>query len=320
MASCAAPGRLRIRSALIIYNPASGVRSAGREREVQEAIRILAASGIETQFAVTSASGAATALARDASARGCELVIVCGGDGTINEAANGLTSSPCSLGILPSGSANILAKELRIPWDIPAAARLIPRCTPHRIALGHARSLAPGASSAGRYFVCVAGAGPDGALVKLVESAGKNHSGTLAYWRAGLIQIFRYSFPLFHIAGQEAPLRASLLVVGRTAHYGGPFRITTGASLFEDCFELMACTSRSRLRYLSALPALWLGRLRGAAGFHYWKAAQVRCDAPAGAVIHAQVDGEYFGALPVEFTIAPAALSLLVPPGAGPAR
>jgi diacylglycerol kinase (ATP) len=313
-------GRNGIRSAIIIYNPASGVHSAGREQEVQEAIRILSGAGIETQFAVTSASGSATIIARDAASRGCDLVIVCGGDGTINEAANGLIGYHSALGLLPAGSANILAKELGIPWDIRTAARLIPHSTPRRIALGLARSLAPGSSATERYFVCVGGAGPDGELVKMVESAGKNHSGTRAYWLAGLRAIFRYKFPLFQVASGQMQVDASLLVVGRTGHYGGPFRITTEASLFEDSFELMACTSQSALRYAASLPALWLGRLRGKPGFHYWKTPAVRCASTNGAVVNAQVDGEYFGALPVEFTIVPDALSLLVPAGVPPPR
>jgi len=102
-------------------------------------------------------------------------------------------------------------------------------------------------------------------------------------------------------------------VVGRTKHYGGPFKITTDADLYEDQFELMTLTSRSGLRYLSYLPSLWLGKLRGTEGVHFWKADGVVCEPLGEDPIYAQVDGEPLARLPVEFKIVPRALKLLVP-------
>ena len=69
-------------------------------------------------------------------AEGSQLIIACGGDGTLNEIVNGMPGSKVPIALLPAGTANILAKELRIPWNIPRAAALIPRGIPTRIALG----------------------------------------------------------------------------------------------------------------------------------------------------------------------------------------
>jgi diacylglycerol kinase family enzyme len=108
-------------------------------------------------------------------------------------------------------------------------------------------------------------------------------------------------------------LDVSLVVVGRTKHYGGPFRITTEADLYADQFEFMALTTQSGFRYLSYLPTLWLGKLRGTEGVHYWKASSTVCEPLDPRPVYAQIDGEPLARLPVEFKIVPRALKLLVP-------
>ena len=102
-------------------------------------------------------------------------------------------------------------------------------------------------------------------------------------------------------------------MIGRTANYGGPFKIPTGASLFEDSFEVLTNSMHSRLGYLTCLPALWMGSLRNKKEVEAWKTTEVICD-PAGTdPVFAQVDGEPVGPLPITFRIVPDALSLLIP-------
>ena len=125
-----------IQNALLIYNLASGRRRHLRFAEIEEAARILNAADIRTELAPTTGRGTATGIARHAVAQNRDLVITCGGDGTINEVINGLAGSQVPMALLPAGTANILAKELGIPWNIPAAARLIPTSNLRRIALG----------------------------------------------------------------------------------------------------------------------------------------------------------------------------------------
>jgi diacylglycerol kinase (ATP) len=309
----------KIHNAVIIYNPTSGRQRSRRLHAIEEAAQILCSSGIDATLLPTTAAGSATELARGAVQRGCEMVIVCGGDGTINEVVNGIAGTDTPLAVLPAGTANILAKELDIPWNIPAAARLIARGKLARIALGQATWQAKNGSGPSvpvrRYFLCVSGAGPDGAIVHGVDTEHKSKIGILAYWLEGLRQFITYPFHLFAIDSPEKQLRASLLVVGRTKYYGGPFKITTGASLFEDQFEIVAYDGRSRLRVLLCLPAIWLGRLHRVRGIHVWKTARFSCQpAEAGKdKIFSQLDGEPASALPVEFSIVPNALTLVLP-------
>ncbi|MGB6822357.1 MAG: hypothetical protein WBE21_09775, partial [Candidatus Acidiferrales bacterium] len=105
----------------------------------------------------------------------------------------------------------------------------------------------------------------------------------------------------------------SLIVVGRTKYYGGPFRITTGASLFEDAFEIVAYEGQNRFGVLMCLPAIWLGCLRRVPGIHAWKTTELTCDAIEPEEIFSQVDGEAAAALPLRFRIVPDALTLVVP-------
>lgn len=300
-----------IRNAVIIHNPLAGRGRRRRAQQLAAAREILAGAGIETELQETIGPGAAIALARQAVEQARQLVIVCGGDGTVNEAVNGLAGSQVPLAVLPAGTANVLAKELGIPWDIPAAARWMAHGTLRRIALGVATPL-PGRETR-RYFLCVAGAGSDGVLVYSVDPALKLRAGILAYWFEGLRQVFCYDFPTFRVTAAGRALEATLVVVGRTKHYGGPFRITTEADLFENEFELAAYTARSALHYLSYLPVVWLGWLRRMRDIHFWKATSLRCEPLDDRKIYAQVDGEPAGRLPMEFSILPDGLTLVVP-------
>jgi YegS/Rv2252/BmrU family lipid kinase len=313
-----------IRKAILIYNPVSGRRRSRRLVEIETAGKILFDAGLTIEFAPTYGVGSATSLAREAIAQKFDLVIACGGDGTVHEVVNGLAGSAMPMALLPAGTANIAAKELGLPWDIPAAARLILTSTSRRIALGCVSPSAPPGEevtpNSDRYFLSVGGSGPDGAIVNGVDSHLKKQAGQFAYWVEGMRQLFTYKFPLMRIESAERTVDASLVVIGRTAEYGGPFKITSEASLYEDLFEVVAFSTRSRLRYLFALPALYFGKLRGVPGISAWKTADVTCTPLPGGTLYAQLDGEPISALPLRFRIVPDALTLLVPPASKPPR
>jgi YegS/Rv2252/BmrU family lipid kinase len=304
-----------INNALVIHNPNAGNGGRGRRAMLDEARRIFAAGGIHTDLAETTGAGHATEIAQQANAEGRHLVIACGGDGTLNEVVNGLAGQSnghrVPLALLPGGTANVLAKELNLPWDIPGAAEKLLHGEVRDIALGLATPLNEPEKK--KYFLSVAGAGPDGMIVYSIDLDLKARVGILAYWWQGAREAFRYKFRHFRVAAGGKEIDSSLVVVGRTKNYGGPFKITTDADLYEDQFELMTLTTRSGLRYLSYLPSLWLGKLRGTQGVHFWKANQVLCEALGEQPIYAQVDGEPLARLPVEFKIVPRALKLLVP-------
>jgi diacylglycerol kinase (ATP) len=306
---------VELRNALLIHNPNAGDGGRGRSRELDQARRIFATGGIEADLAETTRPGHATEIAQRAAEEGRGLVIACGGDGTLNEIVNGLAAHQnghrVPLALLPGGTANILAKELALPWDIPSAAERLVHGTVKEIALGLATPLEQPEKK--KYFLSVAGSGPDGMIVYSIDLDLKARVGILAYWWQGAREAFRYKFPHFRVVTGDKRIDVSLVIVGRTKNYGGPFKITTGADLFEDQFELMALTTQSGFRYLSYLPSLWLGDLRESEGVHFWKAESLVCEPLDKNPIYAQVDGEPLARLPVEFRIIPRALKLLVP-------
>jgi diacylglycerol kinase (ATP) len=302
-------------NALLIHNPNAGNGGNGRRRLLDQARRILSTNGIEVDLAETSAPGHAVAIAQQAVRDGRQLVIACGGDGTLNEVVNGLADFSnghrVPLALLPGGTANILAKELDLPWDIPRAATRLVNADVREVALGLATPLEQPEKK--RYFLSVAGAGPDGMIVYSVDLGLKARVGILAYWWQGAREVLRYTFPRFRVRAGDRQLEATLAVVGRTKNYGGPFKITDQADLFEDQFEVMALTTQSGLRYLSYLPTLWMGNLRKEEDVHFWKAEALVCEPLDANPVYAQIDGEPLARLPIEFSIVPKALRLLVP-------
>jgi diacylglycerol kinase (ATP) len=302
-----------INDALLIYNPTSGRRRHRRFADVECAAQILTEAGIPTELAATTGPGTATSIARQAVVAHRRMVIACGGDGTINEIVNGLAQSDVPMAVLPAGTANILAKELGIPWDIPHASRLIAGGRVRRIALGFAAPVGAESSGQGRYFLSVGGAGPDGAIVHGVNGELKRNTGVFAYWVEGFRQLCEYNFPEIRVRSGDEERKATIIVVGRTVHYGGPFKITTGADLFQDRFEFLINSRRSRLGYLACLPALWFGMLRQMKGIETWKATETVCEPANGEPVYAQVDGEPVGLLPMAFRIVPDALSIVTP-------
>src|SRR5712664_3440607 len=304
-----------LRNALVIHNPNAGFRGAARRRQLDVARQILFSGGIEADLEETRGPGDATHIARRATTQGRQLVIACGGDGTLNEIVNGLAEQQnrhrVPLALLPGGTANVLAKEIDLPWDIPSAAEKLVRGTVKEIALGLATPLEQPEKK--KYFLSVAGSGPDGMIVYGLDLDLKARLGILAYWWQGARQLVSYNFPRFRVTDNEEVIEASLVIVGRTKNYGGPFKITTGADLFENHFELMALTTQSGLRYLSYLPSLWLGDLRETEGVHFWKAKTLVCEPLDKNPVYAQVDGEPLARFFFECRIVPRALKLLVP-------
>ncbi len=307
-----------IHTATLIFNPAAGrLRNHGAER-LAEAMRIFRDAGIEMDLRATDAPGSATTLARAAVQHGLQLVIVCGGDGTLNEVVNGMAGSNVPLGLLPAGTANVLAKELGLRWSIPRAAAQLVRGRLQRIALGqavaeNAPEPAGQTPAAPRYFISLAGAGVDADMIRRVHDGIKQRTGILAYWLAGIQQLLEYDYPMFRARSAERELNAAFLCVGRTRAHGFPVNITTGANLFEDRFELAAFTYRNSWAFLASGLAAFFGRLRRSRSAHFWKTSELRMDAVNGARILFQVDGELMGSLPVTFRIVPDSLTLVVP-------
>ncbi len=312
-----------MKKAALIYNPIAGRRPAKREREVRQASAILRDAGIEVELASTTRPGMAQSLARAAATRGVDFVLVCGGDGTINEVINGLAPTQIPLGILPGGTANILARELRLPQGPLRAAKQLAHWSPRRIALGRAwwsgaESRENGSNSSTdvlcRYYASVAGIGFDAHIVYKLSSQLKLGFGVAGYVVEAFRQLLRYSFPTFSCRLDGHVRQCTFAVVHRTRLYAGWLHLAPSADLFAPRFTVCSFSSRSRARYLLyALAVLAWQHLRlGDVELH--QGAQVVCTpGDSSTTVRFELDGELVGALPVRFEIVPDALTILVP-------
>lgn len=295
------------RRAAIIYNPIA--RGLSRHpRLLQRSTELLSRQGIISSLIATHGPGTASSQTRDAIDSGCDLIIAAGGDGTINEIANGMLHTGVPLGILPGGTANVLARELRIPIHMERAAAQIPNLQPCRIAVGGVRI--NGARQ--RCFLCMAGAGLDAEIVSRINPNFKLRTGKLAYYAFGLLQVFR---PLreFEVIVDGRRFEASFALISRVRNYGGDLEIARGASLLKEEFEVVLFRGTEGVRYLQYLLGVAFRRVAGMRGCTALRGRSVGCHHSHAQAIYVQVDGELAGHLPIAAEILPDALTLLVP-------
>jgi YegS/Rv2252/BmrU family lipid kinase len=290
---------------VLIYNPYAG-KIRRNPQLLQRTTEVLAHASVKPRLVATDSAGHATELARIAVEEGADLVLVLGGDGTVNEAANGLAFSGIPLGVLPAGTANVLAMELGLGSKLDRAAETLTHCQPRHIAMGRITTR----DHISRYFLCMAGAGLDAKVVSEVWPALKERTGKLAYWAAGLAQIGRRLEPMeVRMNGQT--YRCGFLLASRVRNYGGDLEIASGASLYRNDFEFVMFEGTNPLRYAWYMMfGVGLRRVQRMKGVRTIPAA---C-AEILTGTHLQVDGEYAGRQTARLEIAVDALTMLMPP------
>ncbi len=295
------------KSAAIIYNPVA--RSVSRNLHLlQRSIEALAAQGIAAKLVATIGPNSAGAQAREQMNAGCDLILAAGGDGTINEVASGMLHTGVPLGILPGGTANVLARELKLSMNMARVAEGISAMKPVRISTGALRI----GDSVRRTFLCMAGAGLDAQIVCNVDLDLKAAIGKLAYYIGGFGQVFR---PLteFEVCVDGRKYEASFALISRVRNYGGDLEIARGASLLRDDFEVVLFRGKQSYQYLPYLVGVALGQTARLSGCTIVRGHTVTCHAVSDADVFAQVDGELVGKLGVTAEIVPEALTLLMP-------
>ncbi len=260
-------------------------------------------------LAPTTGPRTAGGIASEHIGRGADLVIVAGGDGTINEAAEGMIHSPVPLAILPAGTANVLAMETKVGPRLERAAARLDELEPRRIAVGR---ISCDHGRVSRHFLCMAGVGLDAHIVYHVNSGLKARAGKFAYWLAGW-SLFGRSLTQFQVSFGGEARECSFALVSRVRNYGGDFQIAPTVTLLDDGFEVVLFEGRSSVRYVKYFAGMALKRLPGMKGVTVLRTGCLELTAPEDRRVYAQIDGEFAGHLPVEIGIVPDALTLLVP-------
>ncbi len=288
---------------LIVFNPAAGGR---RVRRLWRVLDIMAITGVRLEVEETRFAGHATLLARAAVVAGHDLVVAAGGDGTIAEVANGLSGTACRLGVIPLGTANVLAKELGLPFD--------PRAVAAALAFGRTMAVWPGVmrhdgEAASRLFVQMVGAGFDAQVVHGIDPSMKRVFGRTAYVLQGLRETVRYRFRPIQVRIDGAETEAASVIVSKGHFYGGAYCLAAGATPTVPGFAVALFDRAgpySAMMYGAALPLNLIHRMPG---FRLLRGTSVRIMSER---VPAQADGDAAGQAPLLLTDAPTPMRVVV--------
>lgn len=292
------------RETLVIVNPAA--RNLPSRRRLDEAIRWLNSRGWQVEQQETDGPGQATELAAGAAGRGLPLVFVCGGDGTLNEAANGMAGSDTALAVIPAGTVRIWAREVQIPRRPVEAVKAAVEGERRRIDLGRAGE---------RYFLLMAGYGLDGAIARRVHLGLKSRLGAATYAIAAVREALRYRSSPVTLRFDEEEHRGQvlMLVAGNTRNYAGLVEITREAQANDGLLDVCVFGGKGTLDIvLHALRTL-LRRHPSSKKVLYRKVR--RLEFTWGEPLPVQLDGDAYEMSPTRVEVVPEALWVAVPKG-----
>jgi diacylglycerol kinase (ATP) len=289
------------REIALLTNPSAGKGKGSRTAAI--ALPRLEEAG----FVVHQRSGRdgdeALALAHECVAAGVETLVVCGGDGMVHIAVQALVDSDASLGIIPAGSGNDVARYLGIPRNDPQRAADI-------VVGSHTRTIDL-ARAGDRHFVTVLAAGFDS---KVNERANglRWPKGQMRYNLATLaeLRVFEPLPYVLELDGETRRLDAMLVAVGNGPSFGGGLRITHGAEIDDGMLDVVIIKPMSKLQLVRTYPKLYTGKHVTHPQYEHHRVRSVTVAAPG---IVAYADGERLGSLPVTVDVAPNALRVLAP-------
>jgi diacylglycerol kinase (ATP) len=299
---------------IVIVNPAAGAGSTAR-RWPQVAKHLLQ-QGERFDEVVTQRPGEATGIARRAADEGRRMVIAVGGDGTVNEAVNGLLSEPRdstpALGVIPTGTGTDLCRTFGIPRDPLLAANVALHGAGRRIDAGRVTCVGPQGTTS-RYFLNIADAGIGADVADLVNRGFKFINGELTFSLAAVITLFRWQNRRLSLEldGHKREVTAQQVVVANCQYAGGGMRIAPEARPDDGLFDVIIQGDMGAFETIGLLGKVRQGTHMSHPKIEHLLAQRVEisCDRPVGV----DADGERPGGLPAQFEIVPLAIELRVP-------
>lgn len=313
-----------MRRILLLANPLIGSRS---ERDLPGILRVFEEAGVQVEVQETGPNRAAGSKAKQAVEQGMDAVLVCGGDGTVFDVLQGLAGSEVPLGILPYGTGNVLAQNLKIPVQPLKAARWLLEAKPRTIPLGKITCCVPEGRQTW-FFAMAAGMGVHAAMMHATRRQEKSKAGRSAYFAAGFKLLLSYPVQPFEIEittveGKIVQRRASEMIAVRVAELN---LWRPGGSLDFPFLRLASVEGESRWRLAQAsLQALFFGagkrnvRVKESQAARYEDVLRVKCrlipDVKYAAPIAVEADGEILGASCALIEMAGVSVRVLSCPG-----
>jgi YegS/Rv2252/BmrU family lipid kinase len=296
----------------VIFTPAARGNKARHFRRHLDEI------GGQCALKATTAPGDARRLAAEAVGEGCDLIVAAGGDGTVNEVLNGIGDAPdgfarARLGVLPLGTMNVFARELKIPFRFERAWETLRRGNEIKIDLPRVEFSANGKIER-RYFIQLAGAGLDARVIELVDWRHKKKVGPLAYIIAGL-KALREKKPQIMAREDARPtgvnFTGELVLVGNGKYYGGPFEIFPEADLRDGLLDVCILPRVNWLTLLRCAPGFVARRKLPETLVRRFRAATFELSGDTAASF--ELDGELAGKLPAKFSVERGRLRVMAP-------
>lgn len=265
-----------------IVNPAAGKKT--RLSVIAAIESFCRGRGLRYELQLTHAPGEATRLARSVAKSGTVVVAV-GGDGTVNEVANGLVGTGATLGLLPTGSGNDFSNLLRIPHQVDRALRVLVEGTSRLVDLGTVNGKL--------HFINAASIGFDAAVADGMRRYAAVSRGFVAYLLSALTQLLRYQFcrAVVTVDGREAFAGEFFFAaVCNGTTYGGGFRVAPEARIDDGLFTVCIVERTTRWYALTHIPKFISGRHISLPPVHMLTGREVVVRTTAPVAI--QLDGE----------------------------
>ena len=285
-------------SAVFLYNPVAGRFPLSRRRR-NTLLEYLYCHDIRCEVV---SSRPARDQAPWLDLKGKDLLIVYGGDGTLHQALSEVVKHKVPVALLPAGTTNVLARELRIPRDPQRALPLVVRRKLKRIYLGQGD---------GEYFHLMAGIGLDGDAISRIKTTLKQDWGMSAYYLATAISLLKYPMLPFDVELEGETHRGTFAVIGNTRSYGGHLLVPPEASLEENSLDVCLFTGSGRGRYLAYILGAISGRHIHYPDVLYRKVRHVSISADPSIPI--QMDGDLVGHGSIEFSSYGEGIEVVVP-------
>jgi YegS/Rv2252/BmrU family lipid kinase len=292
----------------VIFNPVARGEKARRFREQ------LGTLGAQSVLRPTTGPGCGRELALAAVKEGFDVVVAAGGDGTVNEVLNGVADAPDGLervrfAVLPLGTINVFAREIRMPKNLRAAWQVIMAGRETRIDLPQAEFKTAQGSHC-RYFAQMAGAGWDSLAIDRVDWATKKRVGGFAYVAAGL-RVLAGTMPEVTATDGKSTVSGQFVLVGNGQFYGGNYRLFPLADLRDGMLDVTLFHRVNFLTILRAVAGLACNRIYTLGRAKHFKARSLTLTSSSPMPFH--VEGENVGSLPARFSIEEKALRVAVP-------
>ncbi|HEY6378568.1 MAG TPA: diacylglycerol kinase family protein [Candidatus Dormibacteraeota bacterium] len=313
---------------LVVVNPAAAAGRTGREWPlIRDA---LDEAGVEFEHRLTLARGDATAITRAALAAGTERVVAVGGDGTLNEVANGFfgeNGGPpirpgAVLGMVPAGTGGDFRRSAGIPREPHAAAVLLARGDRRPCDVGRIEYLgADGAAIGVHHFINIADCGLGGEVALRAAGPTKRAGGRATFAWAAMRSVVSYGRKPARVVADGVPIEGPMqnVVLANGRYFGGGMLVAPDADLADGMLDVVVIGDIGRLRSLLGMPRIYRGAHIGRPGVLVMRAARVEVTPLEGAQMLFDVEGEQIGAAPAIATVLPAALDLCAPrPRGGP--